>query len=192
MLFNRYDFGRKKWKWQKPSMDMNSCVKSYLENVFITFTYSANTRIKHILYLYPATLHWIRQHTVLLPQFLFLKKKKNRGKEKKIKAKRENFGFFFLSSTRGWRYNTENNESSCTSLYGLGGLIGRDADNQDWAGPRWERSSRGYRLESPHPQGSFFFSPTLFLLLFFGPMGLSRSPGSKSVEHESLQGPYRQ
>lgn len=25
-----------------------------------------------------------------------------------------------------------------------------------------------------------------------GPMGLSRSPGSKSVEHESLQGPYRQ
>lgn len=73
MLFNLSDFGQK-WKSQKPSMDMNSCFKIIFRKPFITFTYSANTRVKCILYIYPAPLHWIRQHTVLLPQFLFKKK----------------------------------------------------------------------------------------------------------------------
>lgn len=84
-----------KWKQVTKTQHVREPLcKIIFRKPFITFMYSANTRIKHILYIYPAILHWIRQHTVLLPQFLFLKKIE--VKKKKIKAKRENFGFFFL------------------------------------------------------------------------------------------------
>lgn len=55
----------------------------------------------------------------------------------KIEAKRErdNFGRAFFN-TAGGRYSLENNGTGYISLYGLGGLIGREVDNQDRAGPR--------------------------------------------------------
>lgn len=81
MLFNLHDFGQKWKQVTKTQHGRELLCKIIFRKPFITFTYSANTRIKHIQYIYTATLHWIRQHTVLLPQFLFLKK--NRGKEKK-------------------------------------------------------------------------------------------------------------
>lgn len=56
----------------------------------------------------------------------------------KIEVKREKETILekHFFNTAGGRYSLENNGTSYISLYGLGGLIGREVGNQDHVGPR--------------------------------------------------------
>lgn len=105
--------------------------------------------------------------------------KKNEGKRVRERA-RETILEEYFSIQQGEDTAIENNGTGYTSLYGLGGLIGREVDNQDHVGPRWERSSRGYWLVQP-PPGE--------LALSLDPVGLTRSPGSETVEPAPCRGP---
>lgn len=109
--------------------------------------------------------------------------KKNWGKTRE--SERDNFGRAFFN-TAGQKYSPENNGASYVSLYGLGGLIGREVDNQDH-GPSMKAVQQGL-LAGAAPQGSSL-APYLFLSL-----GLWVSPGplgTETVAPTSLQGPYR-
>lgn len=116
-------------------------------------------------------------------QYLLFVPEKNRSKARE--SERDNFGRAFFN-TAGQRYSPENNGTSYISLYGLGGLIGREVDNQDH-GPSMKAVQQGL-LAGAAPQGSSLsLSVSLSLGLWVSPHPL----GTETVEPTSLRGPYR-
>lgn len=77
---------------------------------------------------FPASIHYPILHPLQYFSVGEKKKEARRGRE------RDNFGRAFFN-TAGGRYSLENNGTSYISLYGLGGLMGREVDNQDRVGP---------------------------------------------------------